>query len=97
MDTFAYIDALMQRARKGRVIERNTVVRFEPPSLEQWRQRALDELETYQDKQTWAEVYIRCGKCKRGWDAWLAENPVSEPLKDWLAKAKSVVMEKRWI
>lgn len=97
MDTFDYIDALMQRARKGRVVERSSAVRFEPPSTQDWLERALRDLQVYQDKQAWAEVYIRCGKCKRGWDAWLAENPVSEPLEEWIAKATSVVTEKRWI
>ena len=95
--TFDYIDALMQRARKGRVIERTTRVEFVPPDAAEWRERALGELPAYQDKRLWAEVYIRCGRCKREWDAWLAENLVTEPLSDWTAKAAAVVTEKRWI
>lgn len=76
------------------------VLRFEPPDAEkqiEWRAKALADLSTFENKATWAEVYIRCGRCKRGWDAWLAGNPVSEPLDEWVAKAKSVVLEKRWI
>ena len=67
------------------------------PGESAWHAKALADLETFGSKATWAEVYIRCGRCKREWDAWLAKNPVTEPLDEWIAKAKSVVMEKRWI
>lgn len=95
----AYIHGKLAESRtaKGTKERVHSIVRFEPSQNAQWRAKALSDLETFESKSRWAEVYIRCGRCKREWDAWLAENPVAEPLDEWTAKAKSVVMEKRWI
>ena len=99
-ETYDYIEKLMQQARKGRVVEHTTRIKFERPETpddKAWRFNVIAALSTFENKATWADVYIRCGRCKREWDAWLAKNPVTEPLDEWIAKAKSVVLEKRWI
>ena len=98
----AYIHGKLAESRQfGSTKERvHSVVKFERPEAldnEVWRSNAIAALSTFENKATWAEVYIRCGRCKREWDAWLAENPVTDPLDEWIAKAKSVVIEKRWI
>lgn len=82
---------------KRRIVRTRTVV-FKPSELtSEWKAKALSDLATYANKTLWAEVYIRCGRCKREWNAWIAENPVSEPLSEWVAKAAAVIAEKRWI
>jgi len=62
-----------------------------------WTDRAMKDLAAFESKTTWAEVYIRCGRCKREWNAWLAENPIGNDLPGWLEAATKIVTEKRWI
>jgi len=108
LSKFDYIAGLMNRARKGRVIERNRVVKFEQPETldaELWRAKALHDLREWmlaaQDRakmiDLWAAVYIRCGACLRGWQEWVAENPIGDDLPAWIDAATKVVTEKRWI
>jgi hypothetical protein len=99
-ETYDYIDRLMQQARKGRVVEHTTRVKFERPELpnqSEWRQQALEALVEWRNKQSWAAVYLNCGRCYRGFIEWLEANPAVEPLDEWLSKAKSIIAEKRWI
>lgn len=64
---------------------------------ESWQAKAIASLSKFDDKRLWSEVYIRCGRCKREWDAWLKENPVGDDLAGWIEKAAKVVTENRWI
>jgi hypothetical protein len=102
--TFDYIDSLMQRARKGRVIERNSVIKFEAPDRPDWRAQALADLREWMlasnqpsvTAETWAAVYIRCGRCLTEWRAWCEANPITD-LATWIDAASEVVAAKRWI
>jgi hypothetical protein len=107
---FDYINALMEQARKGRVIERTTRVEFkrpEAPDLTLWRAKAIVDLHEWMQKSKdyrktvdlWAAVYIKCGTCYRGFLAWYEEfDPGPEDdLPGWLEAAKRIVTEKRWI
>jgi hypothetical protein len=107
---FDYIEGLMNQARKGRVVERNTRVKFKQPEatdLTLWRAKAIVDLhewmKTSKDYRKtvdlWAAVYIRCGTCYRGFLAWYDECEVGpeEDLEAWLESATKIVTEKRWI
>jgi len=102
--TFDYIDSLMQRARKGRVIERASVVKFEAPDRPYWRAQALADLREWilassqpsVTIETWAAVYIRCGRCLTEWRQWCEANPITD-LAAWIDAASEVVAAKRWI
>ena len=95
----AYIHAKVQESRKAKGTKErvHSIVRFESQQNVQWREKALADLESFENKSIWAEVYIRCGRCKREWDAWLLENPVSDLLDEWVEKARAVVTENRWV
>lgn len=58
-------------------------------------------LESSEDRKTtlylWAEAFIRCGSCKRSWDAWLMENPATEPLAGWIEQATAEIRKNGWV
>ena len=100
--TFDYISSLMEKARKGRVVERTTRVHIKRPDVLEWKEKAFSELKEWlaeskdhaKTVDLWAAVYIRCGACYRGFQGWLKENPISE---GWTERAIETIEKNRWI
>ncbi len=61
--------------------------------LRQWLAESKDHSKTIE---TWAAVYIRCGRCLTEWRAWCEANPITD-LAAWIDAASEVVAAKRWI
>lgn len=84
----------MERARSGRAIEHTKTVKFEAPDQSEWREQALEALKNWQNKRSWAAVYLRCGKCYREFIEWMEANPISE---GWTERAIETIEKNRWI
>ena len=106
--TFDHIEGLMEKARKGRVIERTTRVQIkrpEAPDMTLWRNQGIRHLQEWMvessdyDKtiEIWEVCYVQCGSCLKSWREWRSENPIGDDLPGWLESATKIVTEKRWI
>ncbi len=102
----AYIYAKLGQAKaSGTAIEKvHSVVRFERKDNTEWRAKAIAALREWMlastqpsvTIETWAAVYIRCGRCLTEWRQWCEANPISD-LAAWIDAASEVVTAKRWI
>ncbi len=104
----AWMDKRLERSKNSpRLIVKETKVRFERPEAsdtEQWRTKALADLRNWMlassqpavTIETWAAVYIRCGRCVKEWRQWCEDNPIGD-LASWIDAASEVVAAKRWI
>jgi hypothetical protein len=71
---------------------------------EHWRSKALADLRDWMlassqpsvTADTWASVYIRCGRCLTEWRQWCEDNPIGD-LASWIDAASEVAAAKRWI
>lgn len=75
------------------------------PSLQRWRQDAFTALQTWLETSTntaktieaWQAVFIRCGRCLVEWKVWVEQNPVTEPVSEWVERATAEILAKRWV
>jgi hypothetical protein len=103
----AYIAKRVERMKEHpNVVIKTQTVTFRPSEdAEKWRAKALTDLQDWMlassqpsvTIETWAAVYIRCGRCLTEWRQWCEENPVGNDLPGWLEAAQRIVTEKRWI
>jgi hypothetical protein len=100
--------AIWERKRKQKPVAVNVThetVLLARPDRPDWRAKALADLREWMlassqpsvTIETWAAVYIRCGRCLTEWREWRVENPIGDDLPGWLELAKAIVIEKRWV
>ena len=92
--------AIWQSNREGKrvsVIETKETVSIYDAKCSKWRQQSLNDLFKFKNVDTWAEVFIRCGKCKRQWAAWVQQNPPPEDRAHWNKKAIRFIIRKSLI
>jgi hypothetical protein len=102
----AYIYAKLDESRSSKSTKErvHSVVRFEPAKPVEWKTKALTDLRDWMlassqptvTIETWAAVYIRCGRCVKEWRQWCEDNPIGD-LAAWIDAASEVVAAKRWI
>jgi hypothetical protein len=105
--TFHYIEGLMNQARKGRVVERTTRVQIKRSDPLEWKQKAFIELKEWLAESKdhaktidlWAAVYVRCGRCARGFRAWYESCEIGpeDDLESWIKAAIETIEKNRWI
>jgi predicted ATPase len=84
--------------------EANRIATSNCADVEQWKDKAFADLREWMDAskdyrktiETWAAVYIRCGRCLTEWREWCEANQVGD-ITAWIDAASKVVTEKRWI
>jgi hypothetical protein len=104
---FDYINDLMNQARKGRVVERSVKVEFRHPVVSQKRTEAIDVLKEemlssdrhLETIKAWANKYITCKRCARGFIKWYEECEIGpeDDLDRWIEEVNNVIKSKNWI
>lgn len=44
----------------------------------------------------WAAAYVKCGRCRRQWKAWIADNAIGVDVQAWLSLAGEAIRKNRW-
>ncbi len=81
-----------RQVKGSRQIDRN----WKADGIEKLREWILASNQPSVTAETWAAVYIRCGRCLTEWRAWCEANPITD-LAAWIDAASEVVAAKRWI
>jgi len=75
------------------------------PQYANWPSAAIGELSAWLSESSdyertlylWGEAFIKCGSCKREWDAWCTANPIHVDHEAWLAAAEQAIRDHGWV
>lgn len=100
-----YFDSWERGVGPGQSFQSDETKKEQLKKQQDFRDKALSDLQTWLETSTdtaktieaWQAVFIRCGRCLVEWKAWVEQNPVTEPVSDWVKLATAEIIEKRWV